>query len=430
MYYYSTNGETKPVSFREAVMKGLPDDNGLFMPENIPVFNKEKISHLLKAPLDEVGYEIADKFVDGEIPDGLLKDLIANAINFKAPVITLKDNLHILELFHGPTLAFKDFGGRFMARIMGFFNRNENTNLEILVATSGDTGGAVASGFFEVPGIRVTILFPKGKVSPLQEKQLTTWGKNIYAIEVDGTFDDCQRLVKTAFLDYDLKKNHRFTSANSINISRLIPQSFYYFHAAGQVPSPPIFSVPSGNFGNLCGGLIAWKMGLPVEKFVAAVNKNDVFPDYLQTKKYTPRPSEQTLSNAMDVGHPSNFPRVLEIFNKNHDDIRQMIWSISIDDSKTVGELTDTFEQYGYLCDPHTAVATAGLKKHNLLFNTKTPGIALSTAHPAKFVEVVERVLNNKIEIPETLKSLENKETQKVEMSSDFKGFKEFLMFR
>jgi threonine synthase len=357
--------------------------------------------------------------------------LVNAAMNFPAPLVMVEDGVYSLELWHGPSLAFKDFGARFMAQLMSYFNRGNSRELVILVATSGDTGGAVAAGFYKTPGTKVVILYPSGKVSPLQEKQLTTLGENVMALEINGTFDDCQALVKQAFLDAELNDKIRLTSANSINIARLIPQSFYYFEAYRQLlvagnTKPVVFAIPSGNFGNLTAGLLAQRMGLPIAHFIAATNANDVVPAYLETGEYHTRPSVRTLSNAMDVGAPSNFVRMLDLFGNDWASMKQQISGARYSDSLTADAMCDVLERTNYLLDPHGAVAYLALKKY--LTRNDAAGVFLETAHPAKFLEDVEQILGKKIEIPARLAELSDKTKQADMLNIDFKGFKTWLL--
>jgi len=439
MKLYSTKNHTAFVTLKEAVLKGLPDDNGLFMPNEIPKLSKEFIDNLDKYSFQEIAFTVAKTLLQDAIPEKDLKEIINNAINFSAPVVSLDDKTHVLELFHGPSLAFKDFGARFMAQLMSYFNKGENKELVILVATSGDTGGAVAAGFYKALGIKVIILYPSGKVSALQEKQLTTLGHNITALEIDGTFDDCQALVKKAFLDKELNKNIRLSSANSINIARLIPQSFYYFEAYKQLGQgdPIVFSIPSGNFGNLTAGLMAQKMGLPIHKFIAATNKNDVVPEYLNSGSYNPRPSVRTISNAMDVGNPSNFARMLDIYtdlNKHSSEngstwnnMKEAISGYAYTDEVTSIAIKEVYDKYGYVIDPHGAVGYLALKEFQES-NPNTRGIILETAHPSKFIDDVENILNKKIDIPERLATLADKGKVSIELPIDFEPFKLWLL--
>jgi threonine synthase len=441
MQLYSTKNRDIQVDLKQAVFQGLPEDNGLFMPNDIPRLPQDILDNLSQLSFSEIGFHISKTLFQGAIPDQDLQGIIDKAINFPAPVVQLDDQKYILELFHGPSLAFKDFGARFMAQLMSYFNRKEDQELTILVATSGDTGGAVAAGFHKTPGIRVVILYPSGKVSALQEKQLTTLGHNITALEVDGTFDDCQALVKHAFLDQELRRKIRISSANSINISRLVPQSFYYFEAYKQIQHTTediVFCIPSGNFGNLTAGLLAYKMGLPVHQFIAATNKNDVVPSYLQNGDYQPRPSVRTLSNAMDVGNPSNFARMVDIFSAAKGKgipsdqgiwkgMNKLISGFSFNDQETEQAVKYIFDTYNYLIDPHGAVGYLALdtyqKKHP---NTK--GVILETAHPAKFKEDMDRVIGKEIPVPERLLALSGRVKEATSMSIDYTNFKTWLL--
>ena len=432
MKYYSTNNKSNLVSFETAVMQGLATDGGLFMPSEIPKLEKEFFNSLEQKAFQQIGFAVAEKFIDGEIPLNDLSDLISQAINFQAPLFKLSDNLSILELFHGPTLAFKDFGARFMAKTMGYFVSKRSTELNILVATSGDTGSAVAYGFYDTPGINVFVLYPKGKVSFIQEKQLTTLDKNITALEIDGTFDDCQRLVKTAFVDSELNKKMNLSSANSINIARLLPQSFYYIEAYKQIPNKKlhtIVSVPSGNLGNLTAGLIAKKLGLPINKFIGAVNSNTVFAEYVNEGKFEPRTSIQTLSNAMDVGNPSNLVRIQELYSHLLKDVQFDIYSESNDDNETRKGIKEVYEKYNYIIDPHGSVGYLAFKDYIKKNSLKDYyGIILETAHPAKFKDVIEEELKIDVEIPERLAVCLKKEKKTVGLSSDYKELKGYLI--
>ncbi|MCB0549242.1 MAG: threonine synthase [Phaeodactylibacter sp.] len=435
MELYSTKNKKALTNLKHAVLKGLPDDNGLFMPVEIPRLPSAFIENLPDYSFQEIAFTICQSLLKGAIPDESLRDIIQNAVNFPAPIVRLDEEKYILELFHGPSLAFKDFGARFMAQLMSYFNQGEGRELVILVATSGDTGGAVAAGFLQTPGTKVVILYPSGKVSMLQEKQLTTLGHNILALEVDGTFDDCQSMVKQAFLDKELTEKIRLTSANSINISRLIPQSFYYFEAYKQLPRDErgvIFCVPSGNFGNLTAGLMAQHMGLPVRHFIAATNVNDVVPEYLESGIFSPRPSVRTLSNAMDVGNPSNFARMLDLYEGKEEgstwnNMRQSITGYAFGDDETRTAVSEVFRKYNYVIDPHGAVGYLALKDYQeKLPNTK--GVILETAHPAKFLDEVEAILGRKVEVPERLALLAERKKEAVSMPVEFAGFKEWLL--
>ena len=409
-------------------MNGLAPDNGLYMPERIPVFPSEYFLSLPEKSFAEIALDVAQAFLEDDIPHEKLKSIVEHTISFDAPIVDVEKNIFSLELFHGPTLAFKDFGARFMSQVLGYFAEQQKKEIVILVATSGDTGSAVANGFLGVPGTRVIVLYPSGKVSEIQEKQFTTLGNNITALEVNGTFDDCQRLVKHAFSDQELKTDFLLTSANSINIARLIPQAFYYFYAWSRMKQREdvVFSVPSGNFGNLTAGLIAMKMGLPIQHFIAATNINDVVPNYLRTGNFLPKPSRPTISNAMDVGNPSNFARMVNLFQHNHTAITQLITGYSFTDDETKAAMKKIFRESSYRLDPHGAVGYLGLKKYQTQ-HTKCAGIFFETAHPAKFKEVVEQTLEQAIEIPTSLKRFISKEKVAIKMSSDFLEFKKIL---
>lgn len=427
MHFYSTNRKVPSVSFKEAVLKGLPDDNGLFMPEVIPQFSAEFLRNLPNLSFQEIAFESAKLVIGDEIEENTLKSLIEDAFNFELPLINIHDNINVLELFHGPTLAFKDFGARFMARVMGHFLTSDEREINILVATSGDTGSAVAQGFLGVDRIKVTLLYPKGKVSKIQEQQLTTLGQNITALEVDGTFDDCQHLVKTAFLDKELNQKLNLSSANSINIARLLPQSFYYTYAYSRLMGKAediYFCVPSGNFGNLSGGLLTKKMGLPIAGFIAASNANDIVPQFLETSKFNPRPSIQTISNAMDVGNPSNFSRMLDLYDNDYKRLTQDIKGISFDDNQTREIIEQVFTKYNYLMCPHTAIGYGGLTHY---LNENDTGVYLSTAHPVKFKDIVDPLISKKVEIPLRLQKIIEKKKQAISMTKDYNEFKMFL---
>lgn len=427
MLFYSTNHKVPPVSFRESVLKGLPEDNGLFMPEKVPTFSRETLSEFPKSSFSDIAYESARLIIEDEIEDSKLRSIVDDAFSFDVPLVNIHDNVHVMELFHGPTLAFKDFGARFMARSMGYFLQDSGHEVTILVATSGDTGSAVAQGFLGVEGIRVVLLYPKDKVSKIQEQQLTTIGQNITALEVDGTFDDCQKLVKTAFLDPDLNKKLNLSSANSINIARLLPQSFYYTYAWSRLAegSKDVhFCVPSGNFGNLCGGLLAKKMGVPIAGFIAASNVNDIVPKYLDSGDFEPRASIQTISNAMDVGNPSNFARLIDLYDKDYQRIVSDIKGVSFDDAQTKKIIGDVYNQYNYLMCPHTAIGYGGLMRY---INSSDTGVFLSTAHPCKFKDIVDPLISDEVEIPLRLQEIITREKQAISMNKEFSEFKEFL---
>jgi threonine synthase len=433
MEFYSTNDTSLRVGFKEAVFNSMPQDKGLYMPVSIPKLDDKFLNNLDQYTLPEIAFHVAQHLLAGAIPDDDLKAIIKDAINFLAPVVELEKNVYVLELFHGPSLAFKDFGARFMSRVMSYFLQAGEKQLDVLVATSGDTGGAVALGFLGVPNTRVTILYPKGKVSHVQELQLTTNGQNIRAVEIDGTFDDCQALVKQAFTDSELNEQFRLTSANSINIARLIPQTFYYFNAYAQLLrqgiNKVIFAVPSGNFGNIGAGLLAWKMGLPVEQFIAATNANDTVPEYLKTGIYQPKPSVATLSNAMDVGNPSNWVRIADMFKADETALKNLITGYRYDDEETLTAINEVYKQYNYIVCPHTAIAWKALKAYQQEHSaTDTAGIFLSTAHACKFPDVFSPTIAEKIEVPEQVQQLNKKGKLAVSLSKDFEGFKGYLL--
>ncbi len=432
MKFYSISNKKIIVSFKQAVLQGLAQDGGLFMPLTIPQLPLDFFKRINLLSFQDIAYEVSQLFVSDDIPEKVLQDIITKAFNFDLPLINLEKQIYGLELFHGPTLSFKDLAARFMARSMSYFIRNQKKELTILVATSGDTGSAVAHGFFGLEGIKVIILYPSQKVSMIQEKQLTTMGGNITALEVKGTFDDCQKLVKQAFVDQELNKYLSLTSANSINIARLIPQSFYYFFAYGQLKNKEksvIFSVPSGNFGNLTAGLLAKKMGLPVGKFLAATNINDSVPQYLKTGYFKPRPSKKTISNAMDVGNPSNFARILELYGHQVQKIRKDINGISFTDQQTKSAIIEVYQKYDYILDPHSAVGYLGLKKYLRQNPNETrPGIFLQTAHPAKFLDLVQPLINKKVEIPQRLQKYLTKSKESIVLPNKFADFKAFLL--
>jgi len=430
MKYISTNQKSPAVSLKEAVLSGMAPDGGLFMPEIVPVLDQKFIRALDSHSFQEISLTMASAFLVDDIPPAQLSQIVNKAMNFPLELIDLDDRTSVLETFHGLTMAFKDFGARFMAQLMAYLIRGDDRELTILVATSGDTGSAVASGFLGVPGIRVIILYPSGKVSPSQEKQLTTQGQNIHALEVAGNFDDCQLLVKTAFADTALREQHQLSSANSINIARLIPQSFYYAYAVGQLMDRAqgvTFSVPSGNFGNLTAGLFAQRMGVPIEHFVAATNANDVFPKYLAEGQFKPRPSNQTISNAMDVGNPSNLARIRYLFGDDLKRIKEMISSWSFSDAETRGMMGSIYQQNNYMIDPHTAVGFLGLEKYRRVVQSSGPGIVISTAHPAKFSESVEPEIGRPVPIPSQLARYLDREKQAVGMSNQYDEFRQYL---
>ena len=430
MQFYSTEDKSHRVSLKEAVINGMPIEGGLYMPERIPVVGQEFINNLAGKDIREIGKYIAKKYI-GDIETSELAEIIDSALNFDTPLAKLNDQIFSLETFHGPTLAFKDVGARFMARLMSYLIRGEDRELNIIVATSGDTGSAVANGFYKVPGINVFVLYPSGKISKIQEKQIATLGENITAIEVDGNFDDCQKLVKTALGDQDLKREIELTTANSINIARLLPQIFYYFRAFAQLPnyqdSDVIVCVPSGNFGNLTAGLFAKKMGLPVKRFIAATNINKVVPEYLETGEYKPRESIETISNAMDVGDTSNFARILELYNHNWDAINADIHGTSFTDKETRKTIKKVAKQYNYICDPHGAVGYSALQEYLQKDHNKI-GIFLETAHPAKFKAIVEEEIESAVEMPDRLAKFITRDKLSVKTDNDYDQIKSILL--
>ncbi len=433
MKFYSTKNTSHLVDLRTAVLESLPPDNGLYMPCQLPDMKKAVLDSLVEMSFQDIAFELACPFLSPDFTSSEIRQIVDRSINFPAPLVKLDDRLSILELWHGPSLAFKDFGARFMAELMSRLVATDSRKLSILVATSGDTGGAVAAGFLGVEHIDVYILFPKSKVSPLQERQLTCLGKNICAIEVEGTFDDCQKLVKSAFLDRDLCRHFCLSSANSINIARLLPQSFYYFEAYKQLiisglssNCPVSYCVPSGNFGNLTAGVMATRMALPVRHFIAATNVNDVVPQYLQTGIFRPRPSIQTISNAMDVGDPSNFLRLLELYQNDWQLMSQQLIGMSFDDVSTENAIVDVFDKKKYLLDPHGAVGYLASKEYIGLFED-TQVISFETAHPAKFLPVVEKLVGN-VTVPKALSTLSEAQQSKIPVSSDYAAFKELML--
>lgn len=429
MKFYSTNGSVAPVSFEEAIFKGLPDDNGLFMPESIPELPSSFFDEIDTMSLPEIGFEVIKQFVDGEISDEDLKAIIEDTLSFDIPVKKIKKGVYSLELFHGPTLAFKDVGARFLARTLSHFTQKEEKKLTVLVATSGDTGSAVANGFYNVPNIDVIILYPSGKVSGFQEQQMTTLGGNISALELNGTFDDCQKLVKEAFLDEELKKALNLTSANSINMARLLPQSVYYFYAWAQLAKEErnkvVFSIPSGNYGNLSAGLIAQRMGLPIKHFLACSNANDTVPLYLWNGKFEPKPSVATISNAMDVGNPSNFVRMLDMFNGKHHEMVNSITGYAYTDDSTRETIRQVYGLTGYILDPHGAVGYLGVSDY--LNAHDDTCIILETAHPVKFRDTVEEQIKRDVPMPEHVE-LTNLEKKSIPFGIEFSEFKSFLL--
>ncbi|MFN8390247.1 MAG: threonine synthase [Bdellovibrionota bacterium] len=430
MKYYSTRSRSNPVSVSVAVSRGLADDGGLYMPEEIPVLPDSFFGTTQGLSLAEIGAEVLAPYFAPDIPRKVLEEITKSAFDFPVPLKQITERISALELFHGPTLAFKDFGARFLARALAHVRRNASRELWVLVATSGDTGSAVASGFHRVPGIRVFVLYPSGKVSRLQEAQMTTLGENVTALELDGTFDDCQRLVKTAFVDPDLREKRELTSANSINLGRLLPQMLYYFSAVSDSKVPAeklVVSVPCGNLGNLSAGVIARRMGLDIGHFVAASNANDAFPRYLATGEYQPRPSISTVSNAMDVGNPSNMDRLLELYGSELEEMQAEITGSTFTDADTVSAITKVDREHRYILDPHGAVAYLGLEQR-LQSDASRFGILLETAHPAKFEGTVHTAIGRPVELPPALSECLTREKQTIRMGTDFREFKQFLL--
>ncbi len=431
MKYYSTNHKAPLATLSEAVIKGLASDRGLYMPERIQPLPVEFFDTIDQLSFQEIAYRVADAFFGEDIPADKLKDIVYDTLNFDVPLVRVTEHIYSLELFHGPTLAFKDVGARFMARLLGYFIQKEGQrDVNVLVATSGDTGSAVANGFLGVEGIQVYVLYPKGKVSEIQEKQFTTLGENITAIEVDGVFDDCQTLVKSAFMDDELNAHLSLTSANSINVARFLPQAFYYFYAYAQLKKIKctdeiVISVPSGNFGNITAGLFAKKMGLPVKRFIASNNANDIFYQYLQKGIYSPRPSIQTIANAMDVGDPSNFARILNLYNNDHTAIASEISGATYTDEEIAETLEEVYAKEGYLLDPHGA---CGFRALESALKPGETGVFLETAHPAKFKQTVEEIIGEEIEIPEKLETFLRGEKKSIALSNEFSAFKAYLL--
>ena len=426
MNYYSLHHKSPNTSFKNAVMQGLAKDRGIYFPENITPLSKDFIANITEYTNHEIAYEAIKQFVGDEIPTKKLKEIIKETISFDFPLVKVEDNIASLELFHGPTMAFKDVGAKFMAQCLEYFNKGNEEEVTVLVATSGDTGGAVANGFLGAKGVNVVILYPSGKVSNVQEKQLTTLGQNITALEVDGVFDDCQEMVKTAFLDEDIKRT--LTSANSINIARWLPQMFYFFFAYKELQKTNkelVFSVPSGNFGNICAGIMAQKLGLPIKHFVASTNINDTVPNYLVAGVYNPKPSKATISNAMDVGNPSNFIRIRELFNNDLEALKSAFSSYSFSDDETRETMKKIYGESGYISDPHGAVGYLGLKKYDLKANEF--GVFLETAHPVKFLDVVEETLPVTVAIPAQIQKVINNKKVAIKVSN-YEDLKAFLM--
>ena len=430
MKYYSTNKKAGDATLEEAVVKGLASDKGLFMPYEIKPLPASFYKEIEQLNFQEIAYRVADAFFGEDVPADTLKEIVYDTLSFDVPAVKVKNNIYSLELFHGPTLAFKDVGARFMARLLGYFIRKEGKKqVNVLVATSGDTGSAVANGFLGVEGIHVYVLYPKGKVSEIQEKQFTTLGQNITALEVDGTFDDCQALVKNAFMDKELNAHMQLTSANSINVARFLPQAFYYFYAYAQMKklgkaNSLVVCVPSGNFGNITAGLFGKRMGLPVKRFIAANNRNDIFYQYLKTGEYNPRPSVATIANAMDVGDPSNFARILDLYGGSHEAICAEISGATYTDGQIRETVKQVYDETGYLLDPHGACGYRALEEG---LEADETGIFLETAHPAKFLQTVESIIGAEVEIPGKLQAFMRGTKQSVPMEKDFASFKAYL---
>ena len=432
MEYYSTNGNAPIADLHKAVVKGLAEDRGLYMPERIQKLPKAFFDNIQDMTFQEIAYNVASAFFGEDVDLDALKDIVYDTLSFDCPVVEVKENIYTLELFHGPTLAFKDVGARFMARLLQYFIKQEGKGeqVNVLVATSGDTGSAVANGFLGVDGIHVYVLYPKGKVSPIQECQFTTLGKNITAIEVDGVFDDCQALVKNAFMDAELNQHMKLTSANSINVARFLPQAFYYFNAYARMKAlgkadDLVMCVPSGNFGNICAALFGHEMGLPIKRFIAANNANDIFYKYLQTGKYEPKPSKQTLANAMDVGDPSNFARIYDLYGKSHERISSLISGATYTDDEIRQTMKQCYEETKYILDPHGACGYQALADG---LNPGEIGVFCETAHPAKFKEKVDDILGIDVAIPDRLAAFMKGEKQSVPMTKDFADFKKYLL--
>ena len=435
MRYYSTNGKAPVADLSKAVIKGLAEDRGLYMPEHINTLPMDFFDNMGTMSFQEIAYKVADAFFGEDVEADALRKIVYDTLSFDCPVVKVEENIYALELFHGPTLAFKDVGARFMARLLQYFinkqQGGDQREVNVLVATSGDTGSAVANGFLGVEGIHVYVLYPKGKVSHIQESQFTSLGRNITAIEVDGVFDDCQRLVKSAFMDEELNQHMRLTSANSINVARFLPQAFYYFNAVARMSaishqtSNIVMCVPSGNFGNICSALFGHTMGLPISRFIAANNANDVFYQYLQTGQYNPKPSVQTLANAMDVGDPSNFARILDLYDHSHERITQLISGCTYSDDQIRETMRQCYQNTGYVLDPHGACGYRALKEQ---LRKGEVGIFCETAHPAKFKEKVDEILGADIQIPDRLAAFMRGEKQSVAMSKEFADFKDYLL--
>ncbi|MFT3844533.1 MAG: threonine synthase [Lacibacter sp.] len=433
MKYYSLNKQSPITSFKEATILGQAPDKGLYFPETIPQVDKYLIANIESISNEEIAFRVIKPYIGNEMTDEELFRIVSETVNFPIPLEKVTDSIYSLELFHGPTLAFKDVGARFMSRCLGQFVKGADKKVTVLVATSGDTGGAVANGFYDVEGVEVVILYPSGKVSSVQEKQLTTLGKNIHALEVKGTFDDCQQMVKQAFADEELNKQLFLTSANSINVARWLPQQFYYFFAYKQWKSsplgaggPPVICVPSGNFGNICAGVLAHTSGLPVEHFIAACNANDVVPQFMQSQNYAPKKAVATISNAMDVGNPSNFVRILELFHNQFPQLKEKFSSVSITDEETKATMERVFDEYGYTLDPHGAVGFLALENY-LQKHSGSKGIFLETAHPVKFYDVVEPVIHQTVPLPDAVKDIIDLPKKSSLIDASYQQLKDFL---
>lgn len=430
MQYYSTNQQSPVADFKEATIRGLAPDKGLYFPERIPQLPADFIQNINSLSKEEIAFRVIQPFVGDAIPGNVLQEIVNETVSFDFPLLKIKEDTYALELFHGPTLAFKDVGARFMSRCLGYFMRGSEQNVTVLVATSGDTGGAVANGFYNVPGVDVVILYPTGKVSKVQEQQLTTLGNNICAIEISGNFDDCQNMVKQAFADKELNEGLFLTSANSINVARWLPQQFYYYYAYQQWTdknNPPVICVPSGNFGNICAGLVAYVSGLPVKHFVAACNANDAVPEYIASGAYAAKPAVATLSNAMDVGNPSNFVRVLELFQHEYPQLKNTMSSYSITDEQTRETIRSVYSRYNYLPDPHGAVGYIALQQY-LANHPGEKGIFLETAHPVKFYDVVEPIIGQQVPLPASVANIMDKKKKSIVMPAVYSMLKEYLL--
>ncbi len=429
MNFYSLNNQAPKVPFKDAVIAGIAPDRGLYFPENIEPLPKSFFERIENLSNPEIAFNAIHQFVSDDIPNEKLKEILVKTLDFEFPIVGIEENIGTLELFHGPTMAFKDVGARFMANCLGYFSEGKKDNVTVLVATSGDTGGAVANGFLGVDGVNVVILYPSGKVSNIQERQLTTLGENITALEVDGTFDDCQKMVKTAFLDEELLVKMKLTSANSINVARWLPQLFYFLFAYKQVKSKEkeiVFSVPSGNFGNICAGMVAQRLGMPTGHFIASTNVNATVPEFMRTRKYLPKPSTATISNAMDVGDPSNFIRIRHLFQDDFELLKGHLSSYSFTDEETKKAMLKIHKNSGYICDPHGAVGYLGLKQY-LENHPDRYGIFLETAHPVKFLDVVEETIGRKLELPLQIQKVMDKKKESIHIKS-YAGLKSYLL--